>query len=102
MLESGAERFINKGGNMHKKLALFTVVAVLGVIGAGAAVAGRPDDPGCFGQDRAAYLHENFQNGGAMDTAPGASEWGAIAGERAETNGDMNRAYKTGCGGDPS
>ena len=37
-----------------------------------------------------------------MDTAPGASEWGAIAGERAGTNGDLNRTYKTGCGGDPS
>ena len=87
---------------MHKKLALLTVVAVLGVIGAGAAVAGQPASPGCFGQDRAAYLHDNFQNGGSLDTAPGASEWGAIAGERAGTNGDQNRAYKTGCGGDPS
>lgn len=87
---------------MHKKLAIFTVLVVLGVIGAGSAVAGQPTDPGCFGQDRAAYLHDNFQSGGALDTAPGASEWGALAGERAEENGDMNRAYKTSCGGDPS
>ena len=87
---------------MHKKLAMFTVLAVLGVIGASAAVAGQPEEPGCFGTDRAAYIHTNFQNDGALDTAPGASEWGALAGERADTNGDQNRTYKTGCGGDPS
>ena len=87
---------------MHRKLAIFTVLAVLGVIGAGTAVAGQPADPGCFGQDRAAYLHDHFQKDGDMDTAPGASEWGAIAGERAGENGEINRTYKTGCGGDPS
>ena len=87
---------------MHRTLAIFTVLAVLGVIGAGTAVAGQPDVPGCFGKDRAAYLHDNFQNGGALDTAPGASEWDAIAGERAGENGEINRTYKTGCGGDPS
>lgn len=63
------------------------------------AVAGPPEDPGCFGQDRAAYIHDVFQ---ADAGAPGASEWGAIAGERAGTNGEMNRAYKTQCGGDPT
>jgi hypothetical protein len=82
---------------MPKKLAMFTILAVLGVIGAGSAVAGQPEDAGCFGQDRAANLHVMQASGD-----PGASEWGAIAGDRAETNGDQNRAYKTVCGGDPS
>ena len=87
---------------MQKKLAIFTVLAVVGVIGAGSAVAGQPDDPGCFGQDRAAYIHDHFQTGGDLDTTPGASEWGAIAGDRAGTNGDLNRDYKDSCGGSPS
>jgi hypothetical protein len=86
---------------MHRKLAIITVLAVLGVIGAGAAFAGQPDNPGCFGTDRAAYIHTQFQNDGALDTGPGASEWGAIAGERAGTNGDQNRAYMELCGGTP-
>jgi hypothetical protein len=86
---------------MHKKLALLTVLAVVGVIGAGTAVAGQPADPGCFGQDRAEVINTVFKNG-ALDTGPGASEWGAIAGERAGTNGDQNRAYKGTCGGNPS
>lgn len=87
---------------MHKKLAMFSVLAVLGVVGAGTAVAGQPSDPGCFGQDRAEVINTVFKGGGATDTAPGASEWGALAGERAGENGAMNRAYKTTCGGDPS
>ena len=91
-----------KGDKLHRKLAFFTALAVLGVVGAGAAVAGQPSEPGCFGTDRAEYIHTQFQNDGALDTGPGASEWGAIAGERAGTNGEVNRAYKTSCGGDPS
>ena len=91
-----------KGASVHRKLAIITVLAVLGVVGAGTAVAGQPADPGCFGQDRAAVLNTVFKGGGPSDTAPGASEWGALAGERAGTNGDQNRAYKTTCGGDPS
>jgi hypothetical protein len=87
---------------MHRKLAMLTVLTVLGGIGVGSAVAGQPEDPGCFGRDRASYIHDHFQSGGDMDTAPGASEWGAIAGEQAGLNGDQNRAYKTTCGGDPS
>jgi hypothetical protein len=87
---------------MHKKLALFTVLAVLGVIGAGTAVAGQPEDPGCFGQDRADFIHTQFQNDGPLDTGPGASEWGAIAGDRAGENGELNRDYKEACGGNPS
>jgi hypothetical protein len=87
---------------MHRKLAMLTVLVVLGVIGAGTAVAGQPDNPGCFGRDRAEFINTQFKNGGALDTGPGASEWGAIAGERAGTNGDLNRAYKETCGGNPS
>jgi hypothetical protein len=82
---------------MHRKLAMFTVVAVLGVIGTGTALAGQPEEPGCFGQDRAANPHVMQTSGD-----PGASEWGALAGGRAGTNGDLNRAYKTTCLGDPS
>ena len=82
---------------MPKKLAIFTVLAVVGVVGAGSAVAGQPDDPGCFGQDRATNIHV-FQASGD----PGASEWGALAADRAGTNGDLNQAYKDGCGGSPS
>jgi hypothetical protein len=87
---------------MHRKLAMLTVLAVLGVIGAGTAVAGQPANPGCFGQDRADVINTVFKNDGALDTEPGASEWGAIAGDRAGTNGDLNRAYKGTCGGNPS
>ena len=87
---------------MHNKLAMVTVVAVLGVIGSGTALAGQPENPGCFGRDRAETINTVFKNDGAMDTGPGASEWGAIAGERAGTNGDLNRAYKETCGGNPS
>ena len=73
---------------MHRKLAMITVLAVLGVIGAGTAIAGQPADPWCFGTDRAAVLHGMQASG-----EPGASEWGAIAGERAGDNGAINRAY---------
>lgn len=81
---------------MQRKLAMFTVLAVLGVIGAGAAVAGQPADPGCFGTDRAAYATENGSLG---------HEFGGVgyyASLRAGDNGTINQDYKTGCGGDPS
>jgi hypothetical protein len=81
---------------MHRKLAIFTVLAVLCVVGAGTAVAGEPSDPGCFGKDRAAYANE-FGSFGHEE--PGV---GFYASSRAGENGEINRAYKTGCGGDPS
>ena len=88
---------------MKRLVTTATLSAVLAVAAiAGPALAAQPENPGCFGRDRAANIHTNFQGGGALDTAPGASEWGAIAGERAGTNGDQNRAHKTGCGGDPT
>jgi hypothetical protein len=88
-----------KGATMHRKLAMFTVLAVLGVIGAGAAVAGQPANPGCFGTNRAAYVETVAL---PDETAPGASEVGAILADRASDNGTINRDYKTGCGGNPS
>ena len=82
---------------MHRKLAIISVLAVLGVIGAGSAIAGQPADPGCFGEDRSTNIH-------ALQTSgePGASEWGALASDRAGTNGDLNQAWKVSCGGSPS
>jgi len=88
---------------MKRLVITATLSAVLAVTAiAGPALAAQPENPGCFGRDRADYIHTNFQGGGALDTAPGASEWGAIASERAGTNGDLNRAYKASCGGDPT
>ena len=81
---------------MHRKLAIFTVLAVLGVIGAGAAVAGQPSNPGCFGSDRAAYANANGSLGHEYG---GVGYW---ASDRAGDNGAINQAYKTSCGGDPS
>ena len=42
---------------------MLTVLAVLGVIGAGTAVAGQPAEPGCFGKDRAEVLNTVFKGG---------------------------------------
>lgn len=74
-------------------------VATMGF--AGTALADKPENPGCFGKDRAAILHSVFigNKDGDGDDEPGASAWGAIAGERAGTNGEQNRAYKESCGG---
>jgi hypothetical protein len=85
---------------MKKLLVTATAVATLAV--PATAMAGKPANPGCFGKDRASTINTVFKNGGPGDTAPGASEWGKIAGERGSTNGDLNRAYKTSCGGDPT
>jgi hypothetical protein len=84
---------------MHKKLATITVLAVFGVIGAGTAIAGQPDNPGCFGTDRAAYVETVAL---PSDSAPGASEVGHILADRAGTNGEVNRDAMESCGGTPS
>ncbi|HEX4747857.1 MAG TPA: hypothetical protein VFU99_13350 [Gaiellaceae bacterium] len=81
---------------MHRKLGMLTALAVLGVIGAGAAFAGQPANPGCFGTDRAAYATENGSLGHELGGV------GYYASQRAGENGAINQAYKTGCGGDPS
>jgi len=62
------------------------------------AIAGQPENPGAFGRDRAAAL-KSFQSD---DTAPGASEWGHIAGERGSMNGEINRDYRNTHGGSPT
>jgi len=61
---------------------------------AGSALAGQPANPGGFGRDRAAVLH-GMQDGTSIYStgAPGASEWGAIARERAGDNGQINQQY---------
>ena len=73
-----------------KKLLILGVVAVTGVFASGA-FAAQPVNPGCFGQDRAAWLHDNS-----------GAEWGAIAPTRAGDNGAINQAYKITCEGSPS
>jgi hypothetical protein len=81
---------------LPKKLALVTVSAVLGVIGAHSAVAGQPTTPGCLGKDRAAYATANGSLG---------HEFGGVgyyASQRAGDKGTIDQEYKTGCGGDPS
>ena len=66
---------------MHRKLAIFTVLAVLGVIGAGSAVAGQPADPGCFGEDRSTNIHA-LQGTGARALPSGALSPQAARDER--------------------
>jgi hypothetical protein len=66
--------------------------------GATVAFAGQPDNPGCFGQDRA----DNNKGYQQID-APGASDWGHIAADRAGTNGTENYLYRVYyCGGGPT
>ena len=80
-------------------IALSTGLLLLGSV---AAVAGQPERPGAFGRDRAAGV-QSFQKGGDEDLGkPGASEWGTIAGDRASTNGEVNREYKDREGGSPT
>jgi hypothetical protein len=60
------------------------------------ALGGQPASPGCFGQDRAAYATAN----GSLGNDPGGvGYWASL---RAGDNGEINQAYKTGCGGDPT
>jgi hypothetical protein len=59
-----------------------------------AAQAAQPAQPGCFGRDRAAVLHQMQDNSYAgLPAQPGASEWGQIAADRAGDNGQINRDY---------
>lgn len=83
--------FAREGESMKKYLAALLMGAALVAVLVTTAFGGQPTDPGCFGQDRAAWIHAN-----------GGSTWGAIAADRAGTNGDLNQAYKTTCGGDPT
>lgn len=58
--------------------------------------AAKPTNPGCFGNDRAAYANAN----GSLGNEVGGV--GYYASLRAGENGSINRDYKTGCGGDPT
>ena len=78
-----------------KKLVILCVIAVSG-IAAGAASAGQPANPGCFGLDRAAYANAN----GSLGHEVGGV--GYYASQRAGDNGAINQAYKDGCGGSPA
>jgi hypothetical protein len=83
---------------MKSIIAAFALVAAAST----AAIAAQPERPGAFGRDRAAGV-QSFQKGGVNDTgAPGASEWGKIAGQRGGTNGTINRDYKATNGGAPT
>ena len=76
--------------------------AALIAVTSASAIAAQPERPGAFGRDRAAGVH-SFQKGGVNNTgAPGASEWGKIAGERGSMNGAINRDYKATHGGAPA
>lgn len=79
------------------KKVLIASASLLGLMSV-AAAAGQPDNPGAFGRDRAAAIHD-FQ---ADPTSPGASEWGHIAAERGSTNGQLNRDYRDQNGGTPT
>jgi len=63
------------------------------------ALATQPADPGGFGQDRAAYIHDVAQTD---PTSPGASEVGKIVSGRAGDNGAINNAYKVSHGDVPA
>jgi hypothetical protein len=55
----------------------------------------QPANPGGFGKDRAAVIHGMQDGSSPYSTgAPGASEWGAIAAQRAGDNGQINNDYK--------
>ncbi len=98
-IESGVTRI-----KTNTKKYMVGFVASLGIASALAvpAIAAKPAVPGCFGTDRAAVLHGMQDGTSPYSTgAPGASEWGTIAGQRAGDNGNQNQTYKTGCGGDP-
>jgi hypothetical protein len=76
---------------MKRRLLLIGAAGLLTLGGAFSTMAAQPTNPGCFGQDRAAGVQ-----------AIGGSTWGALAADRAGTNGAQNQAYKDSCGGSPS
>lgn len=71
---------------------IWTTILLAGLLATtSVAMAGKPADPGGFGRDRAAYIHDVAQ---ASDTAPGGSEVGHILSDRAGENGTINNDYK--------
>ena len=80
---------------------MLTVLTVLGGIGSAQPSLDSPRIPAVSartGPRTSTTISERRSAG----QRPGSVRGGALAGERAEENGDMNRAYKTSCGGDPS
>lgn len=77
---------------MRKRTALTAAIAAACLTATGA-VAAQPENPGCFGVDRAAYANEN----GSLGHDVGGV--GYYASLRAGDNGEINRDYKEGCGG---
>jgi hypothetical protein len=77
---------------MRKRTAVTIFVAVACVTATGA-VAAQPENPGCFGRDRAAYANAN----GSLGHEVGGV--GYYASQRAGDNGAINQAYKDSCGG---
>ncbi len=77
---------------MRKRNVVAAVFAVTCITATGA-IAAQPDNPGCFGRDRAAYA---TVYGSAGAQAPGV---GYFASTRADDNGQINQDYKAGCGG---
>jgi hypothetical protein len=77
---------------MRKRNVVAAVFAVTCITATGA-IAAQPDNPGCFGRDRAAYA---TVNGSAGAQAPGV---GYYASTRAGDNGAINQDYKDACGG---
>jgi hypothetical protein len=90
---------VSKEFKFMKKRAFGIVAASAFAIAALAAPVGaaQPANPGCFGTSRA----ENITTDN-IPAGPGASGWGHLAADRAETNGDQNRAWMLGCGGVPA
>lgn len=79
---------------MRKRTALSAAIAAACLTATGA-VAAQPESPGCFGQARGAYASENGSSG---HEEPGVGYYASL---RAAENGEINRAFKEGCGGSP-
>lgn len=78
---------------MRKYIALISATIVVAGLTATSAGAGQPTNPGCFGQDRAAYANANGSLGHDFGGV------GYYASLRAGDNGAINQAYKDACGG---
>jgi hypothetical protein len=81
---------------MRRYIALVGMVAAFAGLTSGSAIAAQPANPGCFGQDRAAYANQF----GSLGHETGGV--GYYASQRAGDNGAINQAYKDGCGGSPA